>query len=75
MEPIPNFGTGWVSEVSFAPWPLSPRERTSVPIEQENGWTPKEVQTFWRRKHVLILPGFEIRTVQYTVDLFTYLLA
>jgi hypothetical protein len=34
---------------------------------------PKESPNVLEKKKVLPLPGFEIRTVQYTVYLFTYL--
>jgi hypothetical protein len=31
--------------VSFAPWPLNPRERAPVPIGYKGGWVPKSVRT------------------------------
>jgi hypothetical protein len=34
-------------------------EITQVPIEQEAGWAPQLVQTFWR-KSLLPLHGFEL---------------
>jgi len=37
---------------SFVPWPLHPWERTSVPSEEEAGWSPE---------HLL---GFKLKTIQ-----------
>jgi len=42
------------------PWPLYPRERTTINIEQEAGRFPKKVWYFWRRE--ICVGPVEIRT-------------
>jgi hypothetical protein len=43
---------------------FTPRERTTVLIEQEAQWTVEPVWTFWSIKYLLLLLGFESWTVQ-----------
>jgi hypothetical protein len=49
------------------PRPLYPEETTPVPTEQEAGWTPKALWTFWKTEKPFVLPGFEPWTVQQLV--------
>jgi hypothetical protein len=39
--------------VNFISPLLYPRERTSVSVEEEDGWAPETVGTFWRREKSL----------------------
>ena len=43
--------------------PLVPRKRTPVPTEQEGGWVPSRSVHFGEQKYLLLLPGFEPRTI------------
>lgn len=43
-------GRGWSN---LRPGRFTTGERTPVPIEQEAGWPPKQVQTFWQTEKSL----------------------
>jgi len=46
---ILNPGTRWGSVVNFTPRLLFYWERTPIPTEQDAGWAPEPVWSFWRR--------------------------
>jgi hypothetical protein len=48
--------------VSFTPLPLYPLvKKPPVPIGYEDGWTPEQVWTLWRREKVaLLIPEFHV---------------
>jgi hypothetical protein len=50
--------------VNITLWPLYPRERTPVHVEEEAGWASEAIWTFGEEKRVLHLPGFEPPMVQ-----------
>ena len=55
---IPNSGTRWGQVVNFMPWPL--QKIILVLIEQEAGWVPEPLWTFWRRENLFLLPESKI---------------
>jgi hypothetical protein len=52
-----NLGTRWASVVNFTPRPLFSWERTRIPTEQDAGWAPEPVLSFWRREKSPALTG------------------
>jgi hypothetical protein len=58
---ILNLFTRWRTDITFTPWPLCCREKTSLPIEEEARWAPEPVWAFRRRVESLALTG--IRTL------------
>ena len=60
-----NIGARYSGVVNITPPPLFTLEVNPVPIEQEAGWVPETVWTFWRREKYLapvrsVQPGYAI---------------
>jgi hypothetical protein len=63
VAPLLSVGTKWKRVFDSISRPLYAWERSAVSVEHVAGRAQEPVWTIWRREHVLLLPGFEPRTV------------
>jgi hypothetical protein len=57
-------GDGVRRLVDMLPQPFYLRETNLIPIKQESGWNPRTGLVFSERRKLILLPGFESRTIQ-----------